>query len=164
MALSFVREVLLRDLTPGLMVLREPLFRLGGGLRKLSQGWMILRDLLSDWMVLRRGSLDSTRELLTSWGFFGDLSLDWGHLRSQQAWGFLGTSLLTGFFGSRPRNSTGTWGSLGIFLFLFSRDLEKVKNSFSSRHHSFSSTDSPVLTAPWYRARTCCIRLMLVYF
>ncbi len=73
-------------------------------------------DLSTSWGFLGDHSLDfgDPRELLTGWWFFGDLSLDWGHLRSQQAWGFLGTSLLTGFFGSRPRNSTGTWGSLGI--------------------------------------------------
>ena len=50
MALSFVREVLLRDLTPGLMVLREPLFRLGGGSKETlsrlddSQGPLIRLD------------------------------------------------------------------------------------------------------------------------
>ena len=57
-ALSFVRDVLLRDLAPG---------------------WMVLRDLSTGGGVLGDRSLDlaDPRDLSTGWRDLGDLSFDW---------------------------------------------------------------------------------------
>ena len=66
-ALSFDREVLLRDFSPDLMVVRD-LSSGWGVLRNLSPGWMVLRDLPSDWWDLR--------DLSTGMGVLGDHSLD----------------------------------------------------------------------------------------
>ena len=70
-ALSFVRDVLLRDLAPGWMVLRD-----------LSTGWRELRDLFTGGGVLGDHSLDlaDPRDLSTGWRDLGDLSLEWEDL------------------------------------------------------------------------------------
>ena len=64
-------EVLLRDFTPGWMVLRD-----------LSLDWGDLRDLSTGWRVLGDHSLDwgDLRDLSTGWGVLGDLSFDWWFL------------------------------------------------------------------------------------